>query len=347
MKTILGSWGIMGMLAGIAAAGVVAIGQSFPAGKDASATMVVTAGQFDAAVEAQVQERLPAAVAAEIQRRIAAGDAAVKLSRLQRSQIADEEIAARDLEARTSAAYNLVRTLQSQLALYAIQHRDHLPALAQLQNWDVFLQRTDASGAICEKGTFGPYVAEYPANPFTGRSRVVAAGAANMVAGWSYDERKGIIRLIVPRQWSAGLGSRFKAEEIETPTAAADRDLIWDTTAVNAARSTLQTVRSQLELYKIQHDDRPPTLDELRNWRVLLVATDERGREDAKARLGPYLQVAPKNPFNGKTQVSAHGQADGDTGWTYDAKRWVLRVVTPNASQREEMCDADAELPAR
>ncbi len=76
--------------------------------------------------------------------------------------------------------------------------------------------------------------------------------------------------------------------------------------------SDLQMMRSQLELYKIQHDDQlPDTTD------TDLFATDMTTQIGS---YGPYMQKIPTNPFNSLDTVSFVTTIDGDdsTGWNLD-----------------------------
>ena len=76
---------------------------------------------------------------------------------------------------------------------------------------------------------------------------------------------------------------------------------------VSSLCSDLQTMRSQIELYKIQHSDTPPAL-----------ATYEAQMTTAIGGFGPYLQKLPTNPFVSATignVVAADGAAD--CGWHY------------------------------
>ena len=83
--------------------------------------------------------------------------------------------------------------------------------------------------------------------------------------------------------------------------------------------SQLQTIRSQLELYQVQHNGQYPDLST--NWDQMTKKTDVGGTVDGAGKYGPYLQQAPVNPFE---ETSAVSQADpmpagaADTGWVYD-----------------------------
>jgi prepilin-type N-terminal cleavage/methylation domain-containing protein len=61
--------------------------------------------------------------------------------------------------------------------------------------------------------------------------------------------------------------------------------------------STLQSLRSQVELFMLQHGDRAPALTGA-DWTPLTDQTTYSGKT-----LGPYLTFAPINPVNGNTDV--------------------------------------------
>lgn len=77
----------------------------------------------------------------------------------------------------------------------------------------------------------------------------------------------------------------------------------------NSTRSQLQTLRSQIELYKLQHNDDLPDL--VANWNQLTGITNAAGAITAPApgvtTFGPYMQSAPANSLNNSSLV-----VDGD-----------------------------------
>ena len=85
----------------------------------------------------------------------------------------------------------------------------------------------------------------------------------------------------------------------------------------SSVQSTLQTVRSQIELYKIQHSDTPPALASM--WTGMVNASNTTGATNATANttypLGPYVQAAPTNPLNGNSTAAA--AAGAGVGWVY------------------------------
>lgn len=86
----------------------------------------------------------------------------------------------------------------------------------------------------------------------------------------------------------------------------------------SAAKATLTRVRKQIEIYKTQHNNDPPTLADFANQMTL--STNAAGTTAAVGtsgfNYGPYLRDMPVNPY---TSGSTIGEgAVGDTDWYYD-----------------------------
>ncbi len=87
----------------------------------------------------------------------------------------------------------------------------------------------------------------------------------------------------------------------------------------NSLTSQLQTVRAQLELYKLQHlDELPPSLDGSTAspacWEEMTFKTDV-AHNTGTGNFGPYLQAPPANPLNGKVDVAVvSGTTDFGSG---------------------------------
>jgi len=91
----------------------------------------------------------------------------------------------------------------------------------------------------------------------------------------------------------------------------------------------LQTVRSQIELYKVQHNDAMPgTATGVSFTDALTKGTTLAGAIDATAPYdyGPYLQTIPKNPFTDTADVKI-GAADTDVAGT-GTEAWFFNKVT-------------------
>ncbi|HEY7115472.1 MAG TPA: prepilin-type N-terminal cleavage/methylation domain-containing protein [Tepidisphaeraceae bacterium] len=86
----------------------------------------------------------------------------------------------------------------------------------------------------------------------------------------------------------------------------------------NSLTSQLQTIRSQLELYKLQHNDVLPDFAG-KQWVQMTMKSDATGDTGATTMdFGPYLQQIPTNPLNNNTTV-ATGTTDADTSSTFAA----------------------------
>jgi hypothetical protein len=88
----------------------------------------------------------------------------------------------------------------------------------------------------------------------------------------------------------------------------------------NSLTSSLQTVRSQLELYKAQHNDHGPKSSTF--VKELTEATNIRGA--AGRDFGPYMKAVPANPFTSKNVVGAGPYGSSD--WFYNDKTGEFRA---------------------
>jgi general secretion pathway protein G len=99
--------------------------------------------------------------------------------------------------------------------------------------------------------------------------------------------------------------------------------------------SQLQTLRSQVELYKLQHRDEWPTADGTLagawEWDRLTARTDEDGEAYVEGTsttgpFGPYLQAKPKNSLSGRSDMLMHNAevAYGDTLAFGDTEGWLI-----------------------
>jgi len=99
----------------------------------------------------------------------------------------------------------------------------------------------------------------------------------------------------------------------------------------NSIASTLQTIRSQVELFKIQHGDNAPLIAGM--WTIMLgkSSTTELGSAAATGtNFGPYLQQAPVNPANGQSAVAA--AAATNVGWVYSSASGTYAISAVNTA---------------
>jgi len=83
---------------------------------------------------------------------------------------------------------------------------------------------------------------------------------------------------------------------------------------ISALASDLQTVRSQLQLYRLQHGDSYPSDP------VMQLTTKTKEDGTAGGTLGPYLTSFPSNPFTDSADVDINGtKGDGSHAWYFNS----------------------------
>ena len=118
--------------------------------------------------------------------------------------------------------------------------------------------------------------------------------------------------------------------------------------------SQLQTLRSQVELYKNQHNDTYPTSDGTLagtwDWTKMTLKTDIDGATGTTAGThiyGPYMQQAPKNPFVvAATNTDLGTAVDGTDAWVLTAATGVIRAAVPTATAAEQNMDTTNDVVA-
>lgn len=82
--------------------------------------------------------------------------------------------------------------------------------------------------------------------------------------------------------------------------------------------TNLQTIRGQVDLYRLQHNGVYPTLADFANQ--MTKKTDVDGTVNASGKFGPYLQRIPNNPFTvgGSGNDVTNTAAASNKAWYYD-----------------------------
>lgn len=121
----------------------------------------------------------------------------------------------------------------------------------------------------------------------------------------------------------------------------------------SSVTSQLQTVRSQVELYKNQHNGDEPDL--VTDWTQFTGYTDIDGdvaaaKNQATGHIyGPYMQQPAKNPFNGSsdvggvfgTDIAATAGSD-DFGWMWDGE--VIKACVPSQIATDQNMDTTNDV---
>ena len=100
---------------------------------------------------------------------------------------------------------------------------------------------------------------------------------------------------------------------------------------VSSTTAQLQTLRSQIQLFKLQHNDILPDLV-TNQWNQLLSTSNITGAVDVTAAgiYGPYIESTPKNPLNNNSSVAASAAAN--VGWIYIVATGAITATNQTAT---------------
>ncbi|MBN2584333.1 MAG: prepilin-type N-terminal cleavage/methylation domain-containing protein [Planctomycetes bacterium] len=110
-------------------------------------------------------------------------------------------------------------------------------------------------------------------------------------------------------------------------------------TRVSSVMTDLKLIRSQIQLYKAQHNETYPA-----TWDLLTTYTDASGNTNATYsstyRFGPYMLRIPPNPYTGQSTVTIVNDAtatvsggDATTGWWYNLANGDVRAHVPDTTE--------------
>ena len=88
--------------------------------------------------------------------------------------------------------------------------------------------------------------------------------------------------------------------------------------------SNLQSIRAQLELYKMHHNETYPTSINTQ----LTSKTDADGTVNAAGAYGPYLHIFPANPFIDDPVEGVKTTGAAGEGWSYNSTTGVIVANT-------------------
>ena len=101
----------------------------------------------------------------------------------------------------------------------------------------------------------------------------------------------------------------------------------------NSLMGQLKTVRAQIELFRVQHNDVLPDLV-AGQWSQMTGSTNLTGAVDTTAAgsFGPYLPKVPVNPLNSFNAIAAT-VGGASIGWVYDVSSGTLQATNQTPTQ--------------
>jgi hypothetical protein len=232
---------------------------------------------------------------------------------------------------------SILHDLRAQVALFKLQHRDRLPDLKLYPGWRQLVERTDADGVPTPVGKYGPYLGAMPVNPINDRAVVLLVskppqlGARVSVpnAGYVFEKTTG-------RVWmtdAAGcvlddlaILAACRAADAEDPARREPFRVLPPAQGRVVMKSAILTLRSQIALYKLMHDDIAPDFTRAKPWEQLTSRTRRDGTPDPNGRYGPYYDEPPRNALNGSSEFAvidrltptSHDAAARRAGYVYE-----------------------------
>jgi len=109
-------------------------------------------------------------------------------------------------------------------------------------------------------------------------------------------------------------------------------------TKVSGLVEGLETMRTQISLYKVQHNDELPGAGSATFQQAMTQKTDSSGALNITGTYGPYVRKIPANPFNDLDTIEIEAgdlnKGSGNCGWHFNRTTGVFYADT----------DAHAEL---
>jgi hypothetical protein len=225
-------------------------------------------------------------------------------------------------------------TCRSQMEMYKSQHGGRLPEFSKYPAWHQFTQKTRADGTPAADGEFGPYLLAAPVNPINGFGGIglvrteprpgqvmrgeklgfVICSATGAVFATDKDGKTIVndapaakpVAATPPTSSPPVPASAAPAAPVarSEPSLPAPHPMPGTPQQrADALMSQLQMLRTEIEMYKLQHTDLAPDFPRFPFWEQMARRTRGDGAIDGKGSFGPYLDRRPVNPMNGFTKI--------------------------------------------
>jgi hypothetical protein len=251
-------------------------------------------------------------------------------------------ISKQDAEAQARALANMLMTCRSQLELYKLQHHDKLPEFSR-HIWDQLTLATRGDGTPDPKGSCGPYLQSVPINPLNGFASLGLVRKDPAPGQVMPGSKLGFVFCpTTGHLFGTGVDGKTIFDEAlpEQPVATGGAPVLHSREArVASVKNLLQTLRADLELYKLQHVDLPPDFVHNPGWEQMTRKTRSTGAFDLRG-FGPYVMRRPVNAINGFYKVESAATVPTN----YKAKGQQIGFVFETSTGRLFATDEDGGL---
>ena len=111
-----------------------------------------------------------------------------------------------------------------------------------------------------------------------------------------------------------------------------------DRAKISSSLATLQTLRQQLSLAKIEHNEYYPDLGSGGDgWNIMIKKTRPSSSttgsytlgDGSSTDVGPYIRKTPKNPFEESSTINSVGSPAAGVGFLYNQSTGEIKMVIP------------------
>ncbi|MDB5323891.1 MAG: Redox-sensing transcriptional repressor Rex [Phycisphaerales bacterium] len=241
-----------------------------------------------------------------------------------------------DENARRRSLLSQLMSCRSQLEQYKLQHHDKLPDFSK-HLWNQLTSATRGDGTPDAKGSCGPYLQTVPTNPLNGFASLGLVRKDPAPGQLMPGDKLGFVFCpATGHLFGTGPDGKTIFDEATATEApiAGTREI-----KVAAIKTQLQTLRADLELYKLQHVDLPPDFAHNPGWEQMTRKTRSTGAFDLRG-FGPYVTRRPINAINGFYKVETAATVPVN----YKAKGQQIGYVFETSTSRLFATDEEGSL---
>lgn len=210
---------------------------------------------------------------------------------------------------------NVLTVVRTQIARYAHAHNGRPPEFLKYPAFEQLMKPTLPNGRIVDdsvatdvrdvRQVIPPCIRSMPINALNGNYRVAVVPGSVQPGQKIERPDAGFVFCVATNEFFATNASGFVYDE----AAARAKHIPVDAGGIGALNlsdhstiAAIQSLRGQLALYKLQHQDKLPDFKRLK-WEQLTSKTRADGKVDASGPFGPYLFKTPINSRNSSSEI--------------------------------------------